>query len=394
MVSPLLNDRYELGPLLGSGGMADVHRATDRLLDRQVAVKVLRDVAGDPADRARFTAEARTLANLSHRGLVTVLDAGIDEQHPFLVMELVEGRSLSQALDDGPLGADETARIGAELAATLAHTHDRGVVHRDLKPGNVLLGSDRRVKLADFGIARLIGDTVRHTRTGTAIGTAAYLSPEQVRGEDVSTAVDVYSLGLVLLESLTGERAFPGSPTESALARLHRDPEVPTTLDDRWRRLLLAMTAPAAADRPTARQVAASLEELRTPPAATTHGDDATAVMTAPVAVTAQVPPAPSTPPSEEPAPDPAQDATEDGRPDERPARVPGESFADRAGAAIAHAPGRALARLRETPAHQRGVAGAVAAILLLVLVAGLASGDDEPAGERPDEQRGQSQRR
>ncbi len=100
------------------------------------------------------------------------------------------------------------------------------MVHRDLKPANVLLGDDRRVKLADFGIARLIGDTVRHTRTGTAVGTAAYLSPEQVRGEDVSTAVDVYSLGLVLLESLTGERAFPGSPTESAMAPAAPDPDV------------------------------------------------------------------------------------------------------------------------------------------------------------------------
>ncbi len=354
VVSPLLNDRYELGPLLGSGGMADVHRATDRLLDRQVAVKVLRDVAGDPTDRDRFTAEARTLANLSHRGLVTVLDAGIDEQHPFLVMELVEGRSLSDALSEGPLGAVETARVGAELAATLAHTHDRGVVHRDLKPANVLLGDDRRVKLADFGIARLIGDTVRHTRTGTAVGTAAYLSPEQVRGEDVSTAVDVYSLGLVLLEALTGERAFPGSPTESALARLHRDPDVPGTLDDRWRRLLLAMTAADPAQRPAASEVAASLQDLRAP-----EGADPTAVLTAPVAVTA---------------------------------RVPGETFPDRAGAAVAHAPGRLWARLRETPAHQRGVAGAVAAILLLVLVAGLASGGDDASGEQPPAQQGRTQ--
>ncbi|NYD57852.1 serine/threonine protein kinase [Nocardioides marinisabuli] len=389
MVSPLLNDRYELGPLLGSGGMADVHRATDRLLDRQVAVKVLRDVAGDPTDRARFTSEARTLANLSHRGLVTVLDAGIDEQHPFLVMELVEGRSLARALDEGPLGADETARVGAELAATLAHTHDRGVVHRDIKPGNVLLGTDRRVKLADFGIARLIGDTVSHTRTGTAVGTAAYLSPEQVRGEQVTTAVDVYSLGLVLLESLTGERAFPGSPTESALARLHRDPVVPGTLDERWQRLLVAMTAADASARPSAHQVATSLEELRTPaePAAQAAPprDDHTAVMTAPVAVTTQVPAA---------APE-ASDAPEtSGAPEEqpRPARVPGESFPDRAGAAIAHAPGRLLARAKTMPAHQRGVAGAVTAILLLVLVAGLAAGEDEPA----DQQRGpqQEQRR
>ncbi len=164
--------------------MADVHRATDRLLDRQVAVKVLRDVAGDPADRARFTAEARTLANLSHRGLVTVLDAGIDEQHPFLVMELVEGRSLARrAGTRGRWGPTRPRASAPSWPPPWPTPTTAGVVHRDIKPGNVLLGADRRVKLADFGIARLIGDTVRHTRTGTAVGTAAYLSPEQVRGE-------------------------------------------------------------------------------------------------------------------------------------------------------------------------------------------------------------------
>ncbi|ANH38458.1 Serine/threonine-protein kinase PknB [Nocardioides dokdonensis FR1436] len=393
MVSSLLNGRYELGPLLGSGGMADVHRATDRLLDRQVAVKVLRDVAGDPADRARFTTEARTLANLSHRGLVTVLDAGIDEQHPFLVMELVEGRSLAQALHEGPLGANETAHVGAQLAATLAHTHERGVVHRDIKPGNVLLGAERRVKLADFGIARLIGDTVRHTRTGTAIGTAAYLSPEQVRGEEVGTAVDVHSLGLVLLECLTGERAFPGSPTESALARLQRDPDLPASLDERWRRLLAAMTAADPAARPSAGQVETTLEELRTPSAAPDLGAT-TAVLTAPVALTSQVPAAAAPPPPGPPSA-PAPDEAEPAR-----VRVPGDSFPDRAGAAIAHAPGRLLARWRATPVHHRGVAGAVAAMLLLILVAGLAAGSDsaddpdDPGTERPGQREGKSQRR
>ena len=221
-MSAALRDRYVLESLLGSGGMADVHRATDTTLERSVAVKVLRDVAGDESARHRFVAEARTLAGLSHRNLVTVLDAGIgeDDDRPFLVMELVEGRSLADALEDGPLTPEDAAAVGAQVAAALTYAHGRGVVHRDVKPGNVLLGGDGRVKLADFGIARLLGDTARHTRTGTAIGTAAYLAPEQVRGEDVTGAADTYALGLVLLEALTGRRAFPGSPTEAALARL------------------------------------------------------------------------------------------------------------------------------------------------------------------------------
>ncbi len=222
-------DRYTLGERLGSGGMAVVYRATDRVLHRDVAVKVLRDTADDETDRLRFTTEARTLAALSHRHLVMVLDAGTTGDQPFLVMELVEGVTLSQRIADGPLPPDEVAVIGAQLADALAYAHDRGVIHRDVKPGNVLLGAGG-VKLADFGIARLVGDTVRHTKTGQAIGTAAYISPEQVLGHDVTPAADVYALGLVLLEVLTGERAYPGSSTEAALARLHRPPHVPDTL--------------------------------------------------------------------------------------------------------------------------------------------------------------------
>ena len=208
----ILGDRYLLGEVIGRGGMADVYRATDQLLSRPVAIKVLRETADDETDRRRFTAEATTLARLNHVNLVMVLDAGITAEQPYLVMELVEGPTLGQRTQTGPLELAEVGRIGAQMADALAYAHGAGVVHRDVKPGNVLLGSDGRTRLADFGIARLIGDTVRHTKTGHAIGTPAYLSPEQVRGDDVTPAVDVYSLGLVLLEALTGERAFPGRP--------------------------------------------------------------------------------------------------------------------------------------------------------------------------------------
>lgn len=362
-MSAALRDRYVLESLLGSGGMADVHRATDTTLERSVAVKVLRDVAGDESARHRFVAEARTLAGLSHRNLVTVLDAGIgeDDDRPFLVMELVEGRSLADALRDGPLPADRVAPIGAQVAAALAYAHGRGVVHRDVKPGNVLLGDDGRVKLADFGIARLLGDTARHTRTGTAIGTAAYLAPEQVRGEDVTGAADTYALGLVLLEALNGERAFPGSPTEAALARLQRDPEVPTDLPGGWAPLLAAMTTADPGDRvdvETARDVLAAGV-----PADPEVGADGgrTALLTAPV-VTAPLAAAASAP-------------AEASAPATKPA-------ADRAGDAIARTPARLLAMWQGLAPHQRGVAGAVAGLVLLVVVAGLAAGS--PGGTEP----------
>ena len=255
-----LAGRYTLDAVIGRGGMADVHRATDTVLEREVAVKLLRMHAATDRDRARFRSEAQLLAALDHPGLVAVLDAGLSEDDvPYLVMELIEGTSLAPYVDDGPMPTDRVAAVAADLATVLGYVHERDIVHRDVKPGNVLLGPDGRARLADFGIARMLGDTSGHTLTGTTIGTAAYLAPEQVRGEPVSPASDVYALGLVLLEVLTGRRAYTGTPLEAALARLHTAPLIPTSLPTGWPSLLTRMTAEVPGDRPTADQVAGLL---------------------------------------------------------------------------------------------------------------------------------------
>jgi eukaryotic-like serine/threonine-protein kinase len=260
--------RYHLHRLLGSGGVADVHEATDTRLDRRVAVKLLRDSSHDETDRARFLSEARLLARLSHPHLVRVLDAGIDRGRPFLVLDLVRGSTLADALHE-PLAPARVAELAQDIASALAHVHAAGVVHRDVKPGNVLVDEDGSARLADFGIARLVDDTCHHTRTGMVVGTVAYLAPEQVAGERITTAVDIYSLGLVLLEALTGDRPFAGTSVESAFARLSRPPEVPPGLPGPWTALLTAMTARDPVERPTAAEVVSILragEVVAAPP--------------------------------------------------------------------------------------------------------------------------------
>lgn len=298
-VPGVLAERYQLGEVLGRGGMADVYRAQDVVLQRPVAVKLLRDVS-DPGKRERFVAEARTLALLNHPGLVTVLDAGIDDERPFLVMSLAEGRTLAQRLEEGPLPSEEVRAIGHQLALSLQYAHDQGVIHRDVKPSNVLLTDDGAL-LVDFGIARLIGSTDQHTRTGDTIGSPPYLAPEQVAGEEITEKADLYSFGLVLLEALTGVRAYLGSPLEAAVARLSVDPAIPTSLEPAWRDLLGRMTDRQPGRRPTAAEVADMLGGV--PVAAAAGVSVASPVLdeqTATLAVSDLVPdaPAPTTAPA------------------------------------------------------------------------------------------------
>lgn len=257
----LLDGRYRLGTRLGGGAAADVFRGIDDRLGRAVAVKVFR---GDAAEQLqRHEAEMRTLAALDHPSLVTVFDAGSDPEtdQPYLVMQLIEGPTLAEELRPGALPLDRAARYGAELADALAYIHQRGLVHRDLKPANVLISKDGRVHLADFGIARLVG-TAHETRTGDVLGTPAFFAPEQVAGESVGPPTDIYALGLVLYEALTGRRPYDGTPMEVAMARLNRAPEIPADTPAPWRRLLVAMTQRDPAARPSAAEVARTLRAL------------------------------------------------------------------------------------------------------------------------------------
>ena len=256
----LVGGRYRTGALLGTGGMGHVYEATDERLDRPVAVKLVRTT--DPTAAARLRAEANVLASLRHPNVVAVFDAGEHDGRGFVVTELVHGRSLRSRMDEGPLGTDEVARIGAQVASALACAHGHHVVHRDLTPGNVLLvdGTDD-ARLIDFGIA-VSEHASGLTATGTVIGTPAYLSPEQVEGRTATGASDVYALGLVLLEAQRGEKVFPGTPAASAVARLLGDAPVPDDLPPGWGPLLAAMTRRDPALRPDAAEVADRLEGL------------------------------------------------------------------------------------------------------------------------------------
>ncbi|MEU6133077.1 serine/threonine-protein kinase [Saccharopolyspora sp. NPDC047091] len=266
----LLGGRYRLGRRLGRGGMSVVHRAVDTRLGRPVAVKVFRSDA-DEASRRRFEDEARLLARLSHPGLVTVHDAGAEtgDGDPYLVMQLVEGRTLSAAMRAGAIDPGEVAELGRRLAEVLAYVHANGIVHRDVKPSNVLITDAGEVFLADFGISLLVHAVGRMTDSGVVMGSAHYMAPEQVRDEDVDYAADVYALGLVLLECATGRAEYDGTKTEAAVARLTREPRVPDWLPNPLAEVLLAMTAYDPEQRPSAARCARLLAAEPAGPGAT-----------------------------------------------------------------------------------------------------------------------------
>ena len=282
MVSDVLAGRYELEELVGSGGMSSVYRAHDRVLDRKVALKVLHQRLTSEAEYVeRFRSEARMVAGLLHPNIVTVIDRGEDAGCPFIVFEFVAGENLKQLVArEGPLPIDRAVELGMQIARGLAFAHANGYVHRDVKPQNVLLNGDGEAKVTDFGIARSLD--VKHgvTQTGTVLGTSDYIAPEQAQGQRVDEHTDVYSLGIVLYELLTGELPFSGD-NFVAVAMQHindvpprvssKRPEVPPRVDAAVARAL----AKKAEDRfPTmadfGRELEACLQELRAPGSAPT----------------------------------------------------------------------------------------------------------------------------
>ena len=234
-----LGGRYELGELLGHGGMADVRKATDLRLSRAVAVKMLRtDLAKDATFQARFRREAQSAASLNAPSVVAVYDTGEDEldgvRVPYIVMEYVEGRTLREVLNEGQrLMPNRALEIAAGVLTALEYSHRQGIVHRDIKPANVMLSTDGAVKVMDFGIARAVADSgATMTQTANVLGTAQYLSPEQARGETVDSRSDIYSTGCLLYELLTGRPPFQGeSPVAVAYQHVRENPVPPSTLN-------------------------------------------------------------------------------------------------------------------------------------------------------------------
>ncbi len=267
--APLLLGRYRPLERIGRGGSATVFRGVDETLGRPVAIKLFH--AGTARELERHGDELRALAGLAHHGIVGVIDAGVDlsqqeDPRPFLVMEYVSGMTLQDAAQAHRLSTRAIGELGFEVAETLAYIHAHGVVHRDVTPTNIMLvdygtpSLRRRARLTDFGIAVIGGSTPGDS--DVAVGTAAYLSPEQATGQSVGTPTDIYSLGLVLLELFTGRREFPGPFRESMATRLERDPVVGRGVPRAWRPLLRDMTARQPARRPDAAAVLESSRRL------------------------------------------------------------------------------------------------------------------------------------
>jgi serine/threonine-protein kinase len=357
MSATLISDRYQLGERLGSGGMSSVYKATDRVLERTVAVKILAEhLSDDDKFVARFRREALAVAKLIHPNIVQVYDTGVDSERHYIVMEYVEGRSCAQLLQArGPLGAETAVEVGAQACAGLEYAHRQGIIHRDVKPGNLMViggpagrrgrGSahdpptgEMTVKLTDFGIARAAEQT-RLTQVGSVVGTAAYLAPEQARGEEATPASDVYALGVVIYQLLTGRLPWEGSTlselairreSERPLPPTSYDPTVPQTLSTA---VLRSLEGDAARRYSTARQLAIALRaglSGQEPPGADA---DAPTRALAGDSTDATRRLSPAAPPRRAPAPPrPARRA----RPAAAPARTrPRRSIAGRLGSAV-----------------------------------------------------------
>ena len=227
-IGMLLDERYEIQSVIGEGGMAVVYKAVDHRLNRQVAVKIMREeMAADEEFRRRFLAEAHAVAMLSHHNIVAVYDVSRSGSTEYIVMELVNGITLKQYMERrGALGWRETLHFSKQIAKALAHAHERGIIHRDIKPNNVMLLKDGTIKVADFGIAALENEV--YESNGQAIGSIHYIAPEQARGENPDARSDLYSLGVVMYEMLTGEKPYTGETLgEIAIKHMNATPVPP-----------------------------------------------------------------------------------------------------------------------------------------------------------------------
>ncbi|MET0832469.1 MAG: Stk1 family PASTA domain-containing Ser/Thr kinase [Actinomycetota bacterium] len=260
----VLLDRYEVGRLLGAGGMAEVFEGRDRLLARRVAIKVLQaQFARDPSFLIRFKREAQAAASLSHPNIVGVYDTGTEDGTHFIVMEYVEGRTLKDVIRaEGPLYPERAAEVCADVCSALIAAHARGLIHRDIKPGNVMLTPEGKVKVMDFGIARATtSETI--TQTAAVVGTAQYISPEQAQGQTVDYRSDLYSVGCCLYEMLTGTVPFTGAtPVAIAYRHVREDPTPPRMLNPDVPAPLEAITLKAMSKLPDNRyQTAAEMHD-------------------------------------------------------------------------------------------------------------------------------------
>jgi eukaryotic-like serine/threonine-protein kinase len=260
LVGEVIAGRYELQELVGTGGMSSVYRADDRELERPVALKLLHERLGaDDEHVTRFRHEAESVARLSHPNIVPVMDRGVDGGRQYIVFEFVDGESLRQLLDrEGPLGVRHALEIAIAVADGLAFAHAHGIVHRDVKPQNVLISREGEIKVTDFGIARSADSGL--TQTGTVLGTSNYLSPEQAGGQQVTAAADVYSLGVVLYEMLAGDVPFPGG--NQVVVALRHATEAPPPLPNGVPPRLAAAVTRALAKDPARRF--ASMAEFAT----------------------------------------------------------------------------------------------------------------------------------